>query len=475
MLDKPIVVDLDGTLVHIDTLHEAAIRTLRDKPWRLIRIPLVLSRGKSVLKAYLAQGQDFDAAHLPYNNELLAWLMQQRAAGRKIILCTAADKSIAEAVAAHLGMFDEIISSDGAINLAGHRKAAALEERYGRQGFDYAGNSRMDLAVWRNAHRAIVVNGARGLHDKAAELCEVEMNLPARPKGFDTWRRVFRFHQWLKNLLLLVPFIAAHRSPSWESLSALALAFLAFSICASSVYIANDLFDLESDRRHPTKRTRPFASGMVPVWMGVLLAPALLLGSVVIAGIVGEPFMLWLGVYFVVTCAYSWLLKRLVLVDCLTLAILYTLRIVAGAAALRMTLSFWLLAFSVFLFLSLAFVKRYAEIQLQGLLGKGKVHGRGYLQTDASIVQTMGITSGYAAVVVLALYLNSVDVLALYRKPEVIWLAVPVTLFWVSWVWLKAHRGQMHDDPVIFAIKDRISLVAGACFAIILLLGTISW
>jgi 4-hydroxybenzoate polyprenyltransferase len=190
---------------------------------------------------------------------------------------------------------------------------------------------------------------------------------------------------------------------------------------------------------------------------------------------VGGTFLPWLIFYFVLTCAYSWGLKRLVLVDCLTLAMLYTLRIVAGAAAANMSLSFWLLAFSVFLFLSLAFVKRYAELQVQVLHKKHKVHGRGYYTADAPLIQILGITSGYAAVLVLALYLNSDAVVKLYRTPECVWGTVPVMLFWVSWMWLQAHRGEMHDDPLVYAIKDKASLLAGVVFAVVLVIGAVGW
>jgi 4-hydroxybenzoate polyprenyltransferase len=282
-------------------------------------------------------------------------------------------------------------------------------------------------------------------------------------------------HQWLKNLLLFVPVLAAHQIFAAQSWVSLAVAFLAFSLCASSVYIANDLLDLDSDRIHPRKRKRPFASGQVPVWMGVALAPVLLLISLGLAAAVGNGFMAWLVVYFVLTCAYSWGLKRLTLVDCLTLAILYTLRIVAGAAAAGLGLSFWILAFSVFLFLSLAFVKRYAELHSQAASGNEKVHGRGYYTSDAQLIQTFGITSGYASVVVLALYLNSDAVVQLYKSPQVIWGAVPLVLFWVSWMWLKAHRGQMHDDPLVFAVKDRTSIIAGVLFILSLVLGAGGW
>jgi 4-hydroxybenzoate polyprenyltransferase/phosphoserine phosphatase len=472
---QPLVVDLDGTLIHTDMLHESAIRVLRDKPWDTLRIPFWLSKGKAVLKQHLALRTEFDPKCLPYNDELLNWLKQQKADGRKLILCTASDRAIADSIAKHLEIFDEVLASDGLINLEGERKAELLERRFGRAGFDYVGNSSADLNVWQRARSAVLVNAPAALAEQAGAYCEVTQVFPPRPLGVTEGRRILRVHQWLKNLLLFVPIFAAHQLTSIDIWQSLILAFCAFSLCASSVYVANDLLDLESDRLHPRKRNRPFASGHVPVWMGVVLAPLLLLVSLGVGAYVGGSFLSWLAFYFALTCAYSWGLKRLMLVDCLTLAMLYTLRIVAGAAAAGISLSFWLLAFSVFLFLSLAFVKRYAELEVQLLSGKEKAHGRGYYTSDAPLIQTLGIASGYASVLVLALYLNSDVVLMLYHTPEIIWGAVPVMLFWISWMWMQAHRGNMHDDPLIFAVKDKASLLAGVAFAAVLIAGTVGW
>ena len=474
-MNIPLVIDLDGTLIHTDMLHESTLRLVRDAPLQLLRLPFLLARGKAVLKRHIAQRSSFDPAALPYNQPLLEWLQSQRAAGRKLVLCTATDATIAQAIADHLGLFDEVIASDGSTNVAGAHKAQALRERFGQGGFDYAGNAAPDLPVWAQARKAIVVNGNAALVQKAQGIAEVEHIFPPQSAGISTLRRMLRVHQWLKNLLLFVPLLAAHQLGNGPAWLALLLAFASFSLCASSVYIANDLLDLESDRLHPRKRLRPFASGQMPVWQGVVFAPLLLLASLLLATFVGGQFLPWLLAYFVLTCAYSWGLKRLVLVDCLTLALLYTLRIVAGAAAVGQALSFWLLAFSVFLFLSLAFVKRYAELEVQVLSGKQKIHGRGYHTTDAPIVQTMGIVSGYASVLVLALYLNSDAVLRLYRAPQLIWGAVPVMLFWVSWMWLQTQRGQMHDDPLVFAVKDRASLAAGVAFVAIIAAGAVGW
>lgn len=475
MSSHPLVVDLDGTLIHTDMLHESALKVLGNNPLDTLRIPYWLLQGKAILKKNLAHRADLDPSTLPYNRDLLNWLKQQRTQGRKLILCTASDLTIASAISEHLGIFDEIMASDGARNLAGIHKAEALEQRFGLTGFDYVGNSRADLAVWEKARRAIIVNASANLIKKAGLCCEVEQIFTAPTLGFSVWRRVLRAHQWLKNLLLFVPFLAAHEISNPDTFMALIFAFFSFSLCASSVYIVNDLLDLESDRQHPRKSNRPFASGLVPAWMGVILAPLLLLSSLMLAQQVGGTFLPWLVFYFVFTCAYSWGLKRLMLIDCLTLAMLYTLRIVAGAAAASMALSFWLLSFSVFLFLSLAFVKRYAELEVQMLNGKQKIHGRGYFTSDAPLIQTMGITSGYAAVLVLALYINSDAVVQLYRTPEFVWGTVPILLFWVSWMWMQAHRGKMHDDPLVFAVKDKASLIAGVAFSAVLAVGTMGW
>jgi 4-hydroxybenzoate polyprenyltransferase/beta-phosphoglucomutase-like phosphatase (HAD superfamily) len=471
----PLVVDLDGTLVRTDTLHESALRLLRDSPLDVLRLPFWLSQGKAVLKRRVSARTGFDPAVMPYREDLLAWLHEQRAAGRSLVLCTASDVSVAGPIAAHLGIFDHVMASDGVVNLAGRNKADALVARYGAAGFDYAGNSGADLEVWVHARRAIVVDAPERVAVRARQAYTVEREFPREPIGLRTWQRVLRVHQWMKNLLVFVPLFAAHAIDDANAWPKLMIAFLSFSLCASAVYIGNDLLDLESDRLHPRKRNRPFAAGAMPVWMGVIALPSLLSLSMLLGWQVGGMFLSWIVVYFLLTCVYTLFLKRLVLIDCLTLALLYTVRIVAGAAAAGLGLSFWLLAFSMFLFLSLAFIKRYAELQLQAGSGKDKAHGRGYFTADAPLVQAFGVASGYGSVVVLALYLNTESVILLYRWPEVAGGAVPILLFWISWVWLQAHRGDMNDDPLVFAVKDRASLAAGAAFAVVLLTASAGW
>jgi 4-hydroxybenzoate polyprenyltransferase len=373
-----------------------------------------------------------------------------------------------------LGLFDEIIASDGHNNIAGKNKATVLVDRFGKHQFDYVGNSSADIPVWESARKGIVVNPSKRVLQDAEACVEVEHVFNSTAKNdFYLWIKALRVHQWMKNILLFIPFLASHQIPTTSTMSALLVAFLSFSLCASSVYLTNDLLDLESDRNHPRKFKRPFASGDLQLWKGALAAPVVLILSFILSTCVDTSFVMWLGIYFVLTCFYSLRLKEFVLLDCITLAILYTLRIAAGTVVIGIPFSFWILAFSAFLFLSLAFVKRFAELQLQFLNGKQNAMGRGYMTDDAPLIQILGISSGYMASLVLAFYLNSQKILELYSSPAWIWGCIPVLVFWMSWIWLQAHRGKMHDDPLVFAIKDKTSLLSGLFFVTFLILGAI--
>ncbi len=465
-----LAVDLDGTLTHTDTLHEAVIQLLRHNPLFVFALVVWWVKGKAFFKHQLSQRVKIDVAHLPYNSPLLDWLLKERARGRRIVLCTATHESVANAVSAHLGVFESVIASNATTNMSRSNKRQALDEAFGVGNWIYAGNSSDDLEVWQGAKEAIVVNASKSVGQKAAGLAPIHQTFEGPKTSWKDWVKVIRAHQWLKNLLLLIPLMAAHETENMAAWSTLLVAFVSFSLCASVVYIINDLFDLNSDRRHPRKRLRPFASGAVPIVQGVVLAPVLAITSLTLGYWTGSVFLAWLLFYFALTSAYSFVLKKYALLDCLTLAALYTLRILAGAAAIAITVSFWLLAFSVFVFLSLAFIKRYAELYVQQHLGNTHAHGRGYETSDAPLIQTLGVASGYASVLVLAFYLQSESVQALYAQPELIWFAVPLMLYWVSYVWLKAHRGEMHDDPIVFATKDTTSLVVagllGLCFVL---------
>jgi len=461
-LHVPLVVDLDGTLIYGDMLHESCISAVRAKPHALFAIPFWLARGKAYLKARVAQLAIFDPAHLPYNSEVLEFIRSQKNAGRKLILCTASDQEIATKIANHLGIFDGVLASDG-INLAGRNKAAALLGQFGKRGFDYIGNSHADLAVWENARAVYVANAPSSVVNAVKQNMQVVHTFAKLPTRLTDYLRAIRVHQWLKNLLIFIPMLAAHQLENIQLWTEALLGFLSFSLCASAVYLLNDISDIEGDRQHPRKRLRPFASGLIGIDRGLMLALLLLIVGLTFGYVVSKLFLACLLVYLALTTAYTFGLKQLPLIDCILLAGLYTLRIIAGGVAVDIPVSFWLLAFSVFIFLSLAFVKRYAELDAQSQHGVLALKGRGYRVQDMPLVESLGLVSGFMAVLVLALYLNSDTVVSLYRAPQIIWCAVPIMLLWVSYVWLKTHRGEMHDDPIIFAIEDPVSLLIVFC------------
>lgn len=464
---KVIAVDLDGTLTLTDTLHESVLKLLRYNPFMIFLLPLWLIRGVAYLKSKVAENSVLDVTTLPLNTTFINWLKEQKADGKKLVLCTASNMRIAKAVDDHLDLFDDVIASNAHENLKSIHKRKALQKKYGEQGYDYAGNSSADLKVWAGASHAIVVNANKRVLKKASQIASISKIFPSENPSVSDWLRALRLHQWLKNLLLFVPLLASHQLGNIQSIITLIVALISYSLCASSVYVINDLFDLESDRNHPRKKQRPFASGKLLIKSGAVVAPLLIILSTILATSVNNNFLIILLIYLFLTLLYSLILKRMVLVDCLTLATLYTLRIIAGAAALSIPLSFWLLAFSIFIFLSLALVKRYAELVVQAQEGKSHAHGRGYLVSDVTILQALGVSSGYISALVLALYLRSEDVISLYIQPMAIWLVLPILLFWISWVWLKAARGEMHDDPIVFAVKDKASLFVGVLTVVV--------
>jgi 4-hydroxybenzoate polyprenyltransferase/phosphoserine phosphatase len=466
-------VDLDGTLIHTDLLFEALLALVRQSPLSLLLIPLWLLRGRAYLKLQIAQRVQFDAAHLPYNRALIQRLQEERARGRRLLLVTASPRPFADLVAEHLQLFDEVMATDEGVNLKGRRKAELLVERFGVRGFDYAGDSRADLAVWAQAREAWAVNADWLTLQQASKLAPVSQRF-RNPRGSPlAYLRAIRAHQWLKNVLVFVPLAAAHKLQEPQLLLQAAVMFLAFGLCASSGYVLNDLLDLGSDRAHPRKRKRPFASGALPLSHGVLMVPLLLAAAVALVyWQLGPLALAMLLIYYVGTLAYSFVLKRLTTVDVLTLAGLYTLRILAGAAATEIVPSFWLLAFSMFIFFSLAVVKRYSEVLSVRSRGEDKLHGRGYSAGDDIVLSVMGITSGFMSVLVLALYVQSAPVRVLYRQPEVISLVCPLLLFWVCRTWFKTHRGEMHDDPLVFAATDPVSWAVAALSIAILTLAS---
>jgi len=463
-------VDLDGTLIHSDLLLESFLLLIKDNPLYLLLVPFWLLGGKAKLKREIASRVKLDGSALPYTKPLVAWLQAQKAAGRKLWLCTASDESLARAVADHLGFFDGVLASNGQTNLSGSNKAAALVAKFGEKGFDYCGNEQVDMRVWPHARGAIVVNASESLAAEAARVTQVLGKYPFKPAGLKVVLKALRVHQWAKNALIFVPVAAAHQLGDVAVIGQALMAFVAFSLCASSVYLLNDMLDLAADRQHHSKCHRPFAAGTLSLLFGLLAAPLLLVVAVLISLCLPAKFLLVLTAYYVVTLAYSFSLKRMVMIDVLTLAGLYTVRIVAGAAATAIPLSFWLLMFAIFIFLSLAIVKRYAELHQMKVQGKLKAQGRGYQVEDLSLLQSLGGASGYLSILVLALYLNTPDIARMYHQPKLVWLLVPIMLYWISRIWMQTHRGNMHDDPLVYALKDRVSLITGAMAAVVLAL-----
>ncbi len=456
---EPLYVDLDGTLIATDLLHESALRLARDAPPQALRLPgWVLGGDKAALKRRIAAHVAIDPAGLPYREEVVTWLREQKANGRRIVLATASDQKYADAVARHLGVFDAVLASDGKTNLKGATKLSAIEVDAKGAPFWYAGDHHADLAVWAKASGAVVVSPSPKLARRAADLTRVVQTFqPPRASLRDLLYGI-RLHQWLKNLLVFVPVLPITQAATPAMWLALVIAFVAFGLAASSIYVLNDLLDLESDRQHHRKKHRPFASGRIGVPSALLLAGGLLAASVLISALLLSPvFLAVLGGYVALTTLYSVKLKRMVLVDVFTLAALYTLRILAGAAAIQVAPSFWILGFSVFTFLSLALAKRYVELAEMSKT-EGKTNkARGYKVQDLAYVQAAGISSGQVSALVLSLYLNDPLMVKRYTHPYVLWLIMPLFLYWMTRIWLKAHRGELHDDPVVFAAKDKIS------------------
>lgn len=473
-MSRTIVIDLDGTLVQSDMLVENLFLFIRHYPLRMLHLFVWLWGGKAHFKRMLANAVLPEVGDLPYNRGLLAWLEEQRHTGARLVLATASDYRIAQKVADHLGFFDDVLGTQET-NLSSHRKQKALIDRFGAGGYEYVGNSRADFAVWQSASRIHVANPDRGVLKIAQGLGEMGEVFDNRPPYLRVLVKALRLHQWVKNTLIFVPLLAAHRflelSLLWNGL----LAFVAFGACASSVYLLNDLLDLPDDRNHPTKRYRPLAAGTLPVLHALVLFPALLLCAFALALWLLPALFSWvLAGYYLLTLSYSLSLKRIVMLDVVILAMLYTVRVIAGAAAMELVATFWILAFCTFIFLSLAFVKRYTELRVARKKGKrGKPSGRGYYPADFELLASLGGASGYLSVLVLALYINEAASSTLYPKPEWMWAACPLLLFWLSRIWLLAHRGQMHDDPIVFALQDNISRWTGGAFLIVFALAAL--
>lgn len=461
-----LVIDLDGTLIRSDMLLEsfwAAFSGDRRAPLAALAS---LVAGRAALKRRMARMAAPDPSTLPYNETVLDYIRSWREAGGRAVLVSAADAQLVQAVADHLGLFDEAHGSDGHRNLKGPEKARFVTGRFGAGGYAYVGDSEADLPVWEAAGRAVTVGAGAGLRRRVEALGGTVEHLPEHPGRAGAALRALRPHQWLKNLLIFMPMLAGHDFTTLTAMQSI-VAFSAFCLVASSVYLINDLLDLTADRAHPRKRDRPLASGALPIGLGTAMAPALFAAGLAVALTLGGRFVLVLLGYFALTALYSLWLKRLVIADILTLAVLYTTRIVAGAVATGLPLSVWILAFAIFFFLAMAAVKRQAELVDTAARGQLAAAGRGYHADDLPLVSQMATTSGYVSVLVMALYLNSPTVQDLYSRPPVLWGICLVLLYWISNIVMVTHRGSMDDDPIVYALKDRTSQI---CILLVLAL-----
>lgn len=464
----PLVTDLDGTLVKTDLLWESLLALLKEEPWSVFLFPLWLIKGKAHCKRQIAVRVTLNTAVLPYRQDVLDYLIAQRNQGRTLVLATGGDIRIARQVADHLGLFDAIFASDGETNLSGAIKRDRMVKEFGREGFDYMGNGRADVAVWSSARKAIMVNPSRAMLSGVGARVERIFEDPKR--GFAEHLKPLRPQQWLKNVLVFVPLLAAHRFDEIGLIGKLVLAFFSFGCFASSGYLVNDLLDLPADRHHPVKRWRPFAAGDLPLSYALAMIPALAVFGCLIAMTVSSSFLEVALTYFALTLAYSIRLKRVLLLDVIVLAGLYSMRILAGAAATAIYPSHWLLAFSIFFFFALALVKRYSELVIMRKIDGDHAKARSYELDDGELLAAMGVASGFLAVLVLALYINTDKAQELYGRYQLIWFLCPLLLYWIGRVWLIAHRGNMPDDPFVFALHDRTNLIVFLLMAILVVL-----
>lgn len=457
---RPLIVDVDGTLLRSDSLQEAVAANLRH-PFALIQAGIVLVfRGKAAMKRTLAQTGRTDLASLPFNAATLALVDERVASGGAVYLATGADQAVAESLITRIDGVTGVFASDGVVNLTGAAKAQSLVEEFGEAGFDYAGNSRADIPVWASSHDTYVATLRRsGIPRWARSLTFDQVLRDPAPPLARAWAKELRLHQSLKNLLLFLPLVAAHELADPSRVVSAIGGFVAFCLMASSVYLVNDLLDVSADRAHARKQNRPIAAGWIAPLHALLISVVLALGALSLALFLSPRFLAVLVAYAVMTTAYSVWLKRIVLVDIVILALLYMVRIVAGAVVTDIALSFWFTGVTLFLFLSLALVKRYAEAHQAQSNARG-IPGRGYFGDDVHAILALGTSAGVASVLLMATYVQSSAVSVLYPAPTILWLVIPLFFYWISNLWVKAGRGQMNDDPVIFALRDRASVVS---------------
>jgi 4-hydroxybenzoate polyprenyltransferase len=463
--DLPLAVDLDGTLIATDLLWEGVVALLKRNPLYIFLLPFWALRGAYALKFEIASRVELDPDALPYRTDFLEFLQAERAKGRELFLATGSHRRFADQIASHLGIFKGVFASENRVSLTSSRKRAALDAAFGVGMYDYAGNSHADIAVFEGARGAIVV-----APDRIAGRYQTQSGarlFAATRASAKPLLKMLRVHQWAKNILVAVPAVLANDILNLATLIECVTAFVAFSLAASAIYIINDLIDLPLDRKHRNKRNRPIAAGTVSIPIALATAGALMLAATSVGLTLPSAFGLVLLAYVAMTSAYSFALKRMLLIDVLTLAGLYTMRVVAGAAATMIDVSFWLLAFSIFFFLSLALVKRFVELK-DNPAATSKIAGRGYRHADQQVLGEAGMASAFAAALVLALYIDSPEVQKLYGQPWLIWPLCPLVLYLSIRIWVLARRGEMHEDPVVFLLTDWRSVLMVALGAVLI-------
>ena len=449
----PLVVDLDGTLTPTDTLVESVFSLLKKNPANILLLFFWLFAGRAGFKRRVATASNFSIETIPWREDFLGWLRDQHKDGRILILATAAHQTIADDAARHLGFFQQVISTDGGDNLKGAAKLQEIQKTIGTR-FSYAGDSSADLPIWHVAETAVLVGASRAVRREVHDNAKVEIEFQNQKVGFAVWLRALRVHQWLKNVLLFVPILAAFAFNDVAKMTAVLIAFVSFSFAASATYIFNDLWDLESDRKHPRKRYRPFASASLSILHGVAVAGMLLLASLILACLVSYSFAAMVVGYIVLTTLYSWTLKHYVLIDVLMLAVLYTFRVLAGSVATQVPITQWLLAFSIFMFFGLALIKRCAELKSLQMAQKKSTEGRDYRVDDLAVLWPLGIAASLCSVVVFGLYVGTPQTMSSYANADLLWLVGIGLLYWNARLWIKTGRGEMHDDPIVFAARD---------------------
>lgn len=466
---RVLCVDSDGTLIRGDLLWECLVSLLKKSPLSVLRSPFWLFRGRAYFKTQLARNTDVDVASLPYRKDVLEFLKERRAAGFRIVLVTAAAQEIASRVADFLGVFDACYGSSDHENLKGGAKAEFLRQKFGDAGFEYLGDSSADLPVWELSSASHVV-GSQNLAGRAASRGSLGRVFPVEQGSLHAWIAALRGHHWFKNLLLFLPLALAHKfeTRSWIMTAA---GFLLFGLCASGIYVLNDLLDLHSDRVHPWKRHRPLAAGEISIPAGLLIGSVLLMVALPAGFLLGRNFGAVLLGYTALTLWYSTYLKKIVLLDAFVLSSFYSIRIWAGALIAAVPLSHWFLSFALFFFLSLSMAKRYSELLHAGDLVEQGRSGRGYVAADRVLLMNLGIASGFSAVVIFILYLHSPEVLVLYERPGLLLLLAPTLAYWLSRLWLVANRGALRDDPMVVALKDPVSYSVAA-FALLVLIAS---